>query len=194
GRRRISGGAAMEARCGYRVNRRLDATCRVAFLEAVSEGKGYVVLTSRRRRERLRLPGFAIEDRRGLRWFLGEGFRQRQPESTWVHSGPVLRLYNVGVGGRTRIQRRAACFGAVHGVVVAFGAERPAGEGPRGNVSGHGRGSGVVLSRFGECGYGHRGNAGNGHPFAADVLRRIGHVVCFPGDWPGNECPAAPIR
>ncbi len=92
------------------------------------------------------------------------------------------------------IQRRAACFGAVHGVVVAFGAERPAGEGPRGNVSGHGRDSGAGVSRFGECGYGHRGNADNGYPFAADVLRRIGHVVCIPGDWPGDECPAAPIR
>jgi len=33
-----------------------------------------------------------------------------------------------------------------------------------------------------------------GNPFAADVLRRFRHVVCIPGDWPGNECPATPIR
>jgi len=87
----------METRRGYRINRRLDVTRRVAFLEAVPEGKGYVVLASRGRRERLRLPGFAVEDSGGLGRFLGERFRQRQPESTWVHSGPVLRLHHVGV-------------------------------------------------------------------------------------------------
>jgi len=87
------------------------------FLKPYQKERVTSFLASRGRRERLRLPGFAVEDSGGLGRFLGERFRQRQPESTWVHSGPVLRLHHVGVGGRTGIQRRAACFGAVHGVV-----------------------------------------------------------------------------
>ena len=85
-------------------------------------------------------------------------------------------------------------LGAVHGVVVAFSAECPAGERSRGNVSGHGRGGGARVSRFGECGHGHRGDASNRYSVAVDELRRFGHVVCIPGDWTSDECPAAPIR
>ena len=86
------------------------------------------------------------------------------------------------------------CFGAVHGVVVAFSAERPARERSRGHVSGHGRGSGVRVSRFGQCGYGHRSDASHRYSIAFDELRWFGHVVCIPGDWACDECPAAPIR
>src|SRR4029077_16657174 len=36
--------------------------------------------------------------------------------------------------------------------------------------------------------------AGYRHPLAVDELRGFRHVVCFPGDWPGDECPASPLR
>ena len=64
----------METCCGNCNVRRLDAARWVAFPEAVSEGKGHIVFTPRGRRERLRLPGLAIEDRRGLGGFWGKGF------------------------------------------------------------------------------------------------------------------------
>src|SRR6202021_408904 len=99
----LFGRGAMETCRGDYPNRRLDAARRVAFLETVPEGKGHFVFASRRRREGFRLSGLAIQDRRGLGRLLGEGLRQRQPESTWVHSGPVFRLHHVGLGGRTGI-------------------------------------------------------------------------------------------
>src|ERR1700723_1287149 len=139
----------METRRSDYPNRRLDASRRVAFLETVPEGKGYFVLASRRGREGFRLSGLAVEDRRGLGRLLGEGLRQRQPESTGVYSGPVFRLHHVGLGGRTGIQRRAACSRAVHGAIVTTSPERSARQRSRGNVSGYGSHSSAWLSRFG---------------------------------------------
>src|SRR2546427_2707244 len=46
----------------------------------------------------------------------------------------------------------------------------------------------------GKRGNGHRRYAGNRHPVAVNELRGFRHVVCFPGDWPGDECPASPLR
>src|SRR5260370_22697984 len=114
-----------------------DAARRVEFLETVTEGKGYFVFASRRGRKGFRLSGLAVEDRRGLGRLLGEGLRQRQPESTGVHSGPVFRFHHVGVGGRTGIQGCAACPRAVHGAIVTTCPERTARQTSRGNVSGH---------------------------------------------------------
>src|ERR1700756_2030114 len=111
----------METCRGYYPNRRLDAARRVAFLETVPEGKSYFVFASRGRRQGFGLSGLAIKDRGRLRRLLGEGLRQRQPESTGVYSGPVFRLHHGGAGGRTRIQRRACCFRAVHGAIVTTG-------------------------------------------------------------------------
>jgi len=52
-----------------------------------------------------------------------------------------------------------------------------------GMFSGHGRGRGAWLPCFSECGYGDRLYAGNRHPVAADELRGLSYIVCFPGDW-----------
>src|SRR5260221_10378424 len=114
----------METRRGDYPNQRLDAARRVAFLETVPEGKSYFVFAPRRGRKGIRLSGLAIEDRGRLRRLLGEGLRQRQPESAGVYSGPVLRLHHGGAGGRTRIQRRACCFRAVHGAIVTSWPQR----------------------------------------------------------------------
>ena len=164
------------------------------FLKPYQKERVTSFLHPEERRERFRLSGVAVEDSSGLGRLLGEGLRQRQPESAGVHSGPILGFHHVGVGGRTGIQRCAACPWAVYGAIVTTGPECPAREGSGGNVSGHGRHSGARFSRIGKCGHGHRGHAGNRHSVTPDVLRRFGHVVCFSGDWPGNECPAAPIR
>src|SRR4029077_3926020 len=67
-------------------------------------------------------------------------------------------------------------------------------EGPRGNVSGHGRGSGAGFPCVSERGHGHRRYVGYWYPVAVDELRRFRHVVCFPGDRSGDECPASPLR
>jgi len=40
----------------------------------------------------------------------------------------------------------------------------------------------------------HRRDAGNRHPVTVNELRGFRHVICFPGDWPGDECPASPLR
>src|SRR5213075_1159835 len=46
----------------------------------------------------------------------------------------------------------------------------------------------------GKRGHGHRRDAGNRHPVTVNELRGFRHVICFPGDWPGDECPASPER
>jgi len=45
-----------------------------------------------------------------------------------------------------------------------------------------------------ERGHGHRRYAGYWYPVAINELRRFRHVVRVPGDWPGDECPASPLR
>ena len=77
---------------------------------------------------------------------------------------------------------------------ASTGPERSAREGSRGNVSGHGRRRGAGFSRFSKRGYGHRRYAGYRDSAAFNELRRFRHVVCFPGDWPGDECTASPLR
>src|SRR5260370_13934559 len=84
--------------------------------------------------------------------------------------------------------------GVVYGASAAFSAEWSTRERSRGNVSGHGRRSGAWVPCTGKRGNGHRRYAGNRHPVAVDELRGFRHVVCFPGDWPGDECPASPLR
>ena len=75
----------------------------------------------------------------------------------------------------------------VYGFAAAADSERPESEGPRGDVSGDGRGGDTGVSRAGECGHGDRLHAGNWNSAAADELRRIGHFVCIFGVGPGDE-------
>ena len=85
-------------------------------------------------------------------------------------------------------------LGFVYGVVAATRAECSTRERSRGNVSGHGRSRGARFPCFSKRGYGDRRYAGHRHPVAVNELRGLCHVVCFSGDWSGDECPASPLR
>src|SRR5262249_61957749 len=128
----------METCGGDYLNRCPDVAGRMALLEAVPQRKGHFFFASRRRRKGFRLSGVAVEDSGRLRRLLGEGLRQRQPESAGVHSGPLLRFHHGGASRGTGIQRRAACPWAVHGAIVTACFEMPAPQKPRGEVFGLG--------------------------------------------------------
>jgi len=74
---------------------------------------------------------------------------------------------------------------------VAFSAECSRAKDRAGMFLVMGVASGAWVPCTGKRGNGDRRYAGNRHPVAVAELRGFRHVVCFPGDWPGDECPAS---
>jgi len=124
--------------------------------------------------------------------FWGKGFRNgSQNQLGYIPSG--IRISSCRRGLKNRDLRACFWLWAVYGASAAFGAECSTRERSRGNVSGHGRRSGAWVPCTGKRGNGDRRYAGNRHPLPL-MSYGVPPRCLFPGDWPGDECPASPLR